>query len=182
MSKPFDPTLKHLFEARPIDGLRYVGLSVTDPVAVIDADLSTVSAEADKVIRVGGDNPWLAHLECQANYERRLGNRMLRYNVLLGDRHDLPVDSTVILLRPQADGPAMTGRLRFDVHGVEYLDFRYRVVRAWEQSVEVVLAGGLGTLPLAPLCDVPPERLPEVIGLMETRLRQEVVPAEAAIL
>ncbi len=152
------------------------------PVAVIDADLSTVSAEADKVIHVGGDAPWLAHIEFQTSDERLIGDRMLLYNVMLGYRHGLPVDSTVILLRPQADGPALTGQVVWQVHDRPYLDFRYRVVRAWEQSVDAVLAGGLGTLPLAPLCDMPLERMPDVIRHMEARLRQEVPPAEAAVL
>ncbi len=182
MSKPFDPTLKQLVETRPRDGLTYVGLAVTGPVAVIDADLSTISAEADKVIHVGGDHPWLAHIEFQTSYERLIGDRLLRYNVLLSYRHLLPVDSTVVLLRPQADGPALTGQVVWQVHDRPYLDFRYRVVRAWQQSVDSVLAGGLGTLPLAPLCDVPLERMPDVIRQMEARLRQEVPPAEAAVL
>ena len=45
-----------------------------------------------------------------------------------------------------------------------------------------MLAGGLGTLPLAPLADLSPPALPEVIRRMEARISQEVSPAEAGLL
>jgi len=57
MSKPFDVTLKHLVEAYAADCLDFVGLRTSQPVDVIDADLSTVMAEADKVIRVHDPSP-----------------------------------------------------------------------------------------------------------------------------
>lgn len=44
------------------------------------------------------------------------------------------------------------------------------MVRLWQRPVEPILAGGLGTLPLAPLADVPPEALPAVVARMDERL------------
>ena len=108
MAQPFDITLKHLLEAHPADCLRLVGLPTAAAIDVIDADLATVSAEADKVFRVNDRPPWLMHFELQASYDVDLPQRMLRYNVLLKNRHGLPVRSVVILLRPKADGPEMT--------------------------------------------------------------------------
>lgn len=67
MSKPFDATLKHLLEKYPQDWLRLVGIPKSTPISVIDADLSTVTAAADKVLRVGERDPWLLHLELQAS-------------------------------------------------------------------------------------------------------------------
>ena len=49
VAQPFDITLKHFLESHPADCLRLVGLPTAAPIDVIDADLSTVIAEADKV-------------------------------------------------------------------------------------------------------------------------------------
>ena len=48
--------------------------------------------------------------------------------------------------------------------------------RAWELPVEVVLAGGLATLPLAPIADVAPAELPALIRTMDQRIRGEAEP------
>jgi predicted transposase YdaD len=50
----YDAALKDLIETRPADWLPLLGLPV-GPVTLVDADLVTVSAEADKVIRVAED-------------------------------------------------------------------------------------------------------------------------------
>lgn len=52
MSKPFDATTRQLIELGPVDWLEYLGLHVADPsrVTVIDSNVSTVTADADKVI------------------------------------------------------------------------------------------------------------------------------------
>ena len=52
MPKPFDATTKHLIEMRPSDWLAYVGVAETS-ARLIDADLATITAEADRVLRVG---------------------------------------------------------------------------------------------------------------------------------
>jgi predicted transposase YdaD len=105
------------------------------------------------------------------------------YNVLLHRRHGLAVLSAVVLLRPEADGPEMTGVVHHQLpDGSRYLEFRYQVVRAWQKPVESVLAGGVGTLPLAPLSEVAPEALPQVIRRMEERIRREARPDEQAVL
>ena len=44
--------------------------------------MSTVTAEADKVIRVDGPEPWLVHIELQTGFDRALPRRLLRYNAL----------------------------------------------------------------------------------------------------
>lgn len=129
MAHPFDITLKHLLEAHPGDCLRLVGLPTDAPVEVIDADLATVTAEADKVFHVKERPAWLMHFELQVSYDAKLPQRMLRYNVLLNNRHGLPVRSVAILLRPAADGPEMTGVVRHTTGGEQYLEFHYRVVR-----------------------------------------------------
>jgi predicted transposase YdaD len=149
-------------------------------VEVIEADLATVTAAADTVLRVRASVPYLVHLEFQAGYDRELPERLLQYNVLLRRRHGLAVLSAVLLLRPQADGRALSGDLRVSLPDrPPYLTFSYEIVRAWQKPVAAVLAGGLAVLPMAPLADVSPEALPAVIRQMEERIEQEASPSEA---
>lgn len=173
-------------ESQPQAWLEYAGLAVGSPVrvTVMETDLATVTAEADRVLRVDQAAPYLAHLEFQASYDPTLGKRLLRYNVLLHYRHDLPVQSVALLLRREADGPSMTGGFRYGVAAEPpVVDFRYQVVRVWEKPVEAALSSGLAILPLAPLAAVSPEALPEVIRRMERRIAQEAATdAEASLL
>ena len=182
MVKPFDTALKHLLEAHPADYLRLVDLPTNSPIDVIDADLATVSAEADKVLRINDRAPWLMHFELQASYDGELPQRMLRYNVLLRLRHGLPVRSMVILLRPKADGPEMTGLVRHLLDNKPYLEFQYGVMRLWRKPVGAVLAAGVGTLPLVPLAEVGPAELPSVIQQMKQRLGVEATASEQAVI
>jgi predicted transposase YdaD len=183
MSKRFDATVKHLLEAYPDDWMRFVGLPGGRRVEAVDADLSTITTEADKVFRVRDRRPWLLHLELQAGRDRQLPRRVLRYNVLLGIRHDLPVQSIVVLLRSQAEGRELSGLFQQELpNGHRYLEFRYQVVRTWQQPVERILSGGLGTLPLAPLSNVQESSLPEVVRRMDERLSREASPGEASSL
>lgn len=184
MAKPFDATTKHLVEAEPEAWLRYLGFPPTGPAEVVSPDLATVTAEADHVLRVDAPEPWLAQIEFQSSYDRSLAQRLLRYSVLLQGRYDVPVRSIVVLLRTEADGPEMAGEIehRLPDEAEAYLRYRYRIVRAWRQPVDGVLAGGLATLPMAPLADVTPERLPAVIRRMDERLRREATPQQAGTL
>ena len=173
MAKPFDATTKHLIEARPKDWLDYLGLPA-QTVRVIDADVSTVTADADKVLMVDADPPYIAHFDLQAEYKPRDNERFMVYNVLLGYQHNVLVRTVIFLLRPAADGPLMREPLqRGFPDKLPYLHFEFRVVRVWEQSVQTFLQGGLGTLPLAPISAVEPGALPAVIRQMEQRIETE---------
>lgn len=54
MPKPFDATLKQLIRHHPADWLGLIGVVPTEEPEWVDAELSTVSASADTVLRVGG--------------------------------------------------------------------------------------------------------------------------------
>lgn len=178
MSQRFDAILKHLPEEYPEDWARFVG--VTAPVTVIDADVSTVTAAADKVLRVEAPEPWILHWEFQVSRDAALARRLLHYNVLLGIRHVLPVRSLVLLLRPGADAKALTGSLQWRLpHGQPYLEFAYEVIRLWQLPPEAFLEGGLGTLPLAPLAKVPTPELPGLLQQMARRIDREAKTPEA---
>lgn len=179
MSKPFDAATKHLIEAFPEDWLVYAGLPTEGKISVVDADLATISLSADKVIKVEGPKPYIAHIEFQSGLEPDLDERILGYNIPIRRRHRLRVRSAVILLRPEASSPSITGR----VHDVDddgnWLDFGYKLIKTWEQPVEAVLAGGLGTLPLAPVSNVAGANLADVVRRMEERLSTQP-PSKAA--
>lgn len=53
----------------------------------------------------------------------------MQYHVLLHHRHQIPVETTVVLLRPAADDRGLTGR--FELHspsGRPTTSFNYRVI------------------------------------------------------
>ena len=101
MSKPFDVTLKTLLEESPLDWPALAGRP-QEAVEVIDADVSTVLAAADKVLRVRGSPDWIMHFEFQSGPDASLPRRLHGYNVLLQHRHNLLVRSVAVLLRSGA--------------------------------------------------------------------------------
>src|SRR6202035_3018250 len=127
--KPFDPTLKTLVELGPADWTCFAGQPAA-PTRIIDADVATVSGAADKVLRVHADPPYLLHLEFVAGHDAAALPRKLHVrNALLDDRHQLPVQSSAVLLRPEADSPRLTGVYERGLPGEEaLLTFRYQVV------------------------------------------------------
>ena len=146
----------------------------------IDSDVGTVLAAVDKVLRVEGPSPWIAHLELQSSRNARLPARMLQYNALLLHRHQVVVESTVVLLRSEADGPELTGL--FEQHGptgFRTISFGYHVIRLWAQPVEEILGGSLGILPLAPLADIEPAQLPGIISHLDDRFKRGAPPTIA---
>ena len=88
MSKPFEATTKGHLKSAPADSVTLLGRPTSpDKVSVIDADSSSVTASADKVIRVADGDPWVLHLEFQVSAETGFPRRLLRYNALLQERH-----------------------------------------------------------------------------------------------
>jgi predicted transposase YdaD len=185
MHYQFDATLKDLLEEFLPDYRAAIrdqfGLALGGAVRAIDADVSTISASADKVCLIEGPPRLLLDLEPQSGPDAELPQRLLKYSVLLTDRHKLRVRTVVLLLRPKADGPHVTGTLRYQFEDDEdsYLTFRYHVLRVWQLPVETVLAGGMGLLPLAPLTAVPKKQVPAVIARMDERIEREATPRAA---
>lgn len=179
MAKRFDSSTKQLVQSRPADWLALAGLEARGEIEVIEADVSTHSGAADKVLRVGGAHPYIGHVELQAGPDLHLDLRVLMYNSLLRWRLRLPVRSVAVLLHPRAQPPAVTGAVQDVSDPLAPLDFRYRLVRVWELPVDMILSGGIGTLPLVPLTAVTLDDLPPALKAMEQRLAREVPPPEA---
>ena len=179
MPHPFDATNKYLLHARPADWLKAGGLPQGTSLQIVDADVSAISAAADKLIRVNGPMPYGAHFEFQTSLDPNLDQRVLLYNVLYRNRLGLKVRSVVFLLRPQALSASVTGSI-VDRSAPEHrLEFEYKLIRVWEIPVETLMSGGVGTLPLAPISAVNESDLPSVLEKMKRRLDSEVAAEEA---
>jgi predicted transposase YdaD len=180
---PFDVTMKDLIEENARAWAeRFHPYPVLD-VAVIDADVSTVTAHADKVLRVreADGSECLLNIEAEGRHAADVPDRMLHYAVLLRHHHGLPVRSVVILLRASANASAVTGTLEVRRRPDEppYLTFTYEVVRLWAEPLAPLLAGPVGLLPLAPLTDEAQADLPGVVGRVVERLRTETTREQA---
>jgi predicted transposase YdaD len=162
-----------MVEVGPIDWTVFAGERAA-PTRIIDADIATVSGAADKVLRVEATLPYLLHLEFMAgHYAADLPIALNKRNVLLEDRHGLLVRTVVVLLKPSADSPALTGlRQRAFPDELPYNSFSYRVIRVWRLAPDLLLAGGLGTLPLAVISAVTESELPAIIRKLESRLQR----------
>ena len=177
MSHRFDASTKYLLATHLADWLSLLGRPVIAPVEIIEADLSTVSSAADKILRVHETPPWLLDVEVQSSRNPKAIPNLQLYSALLENRFGLLVRSLLVLLRREADSPDITGlyERQFD-NEVPYLVFRYQVVRVWKLDPQVFLSGGLGILPLAPLSNMAEAALPGSIHQMEKRINQEAQP------
>lgn len=155
MAKQFDVTLKSLLEDAPDDWPRLAGVAASR-VTVIDADIATISGASDKVLRLDQPARWLMHFEFQSGPDASLPRRTTLYSAALEARHQLPVQSVVVLLSPRAHLNAINGTLESRVPNAPepYRIFRYQVIRVWELPVATLLKGGLGQLALAPISNV----------------------------
>lgn len=171
MSKPYDATSKDLIETDPAGWVAFLGCAVpTSAVSLVDADVSTVTTDADKVIRVEQPEPWLLHLDIQTGWQNDLDRRLLRYNALLHYRHAIPVASVLVILRSSASVTSLTGVMPICPPVGASWDFRYEVIRVWERPASDFLTAPLGLVPLAPLARVRVTELPSVVADMRQRI------------
>ena len=155
MSQPFDASGKTLLELAPAEWVTFLGAPrPASAVRVISADLSTVTAMADQVIQVDDPDPWLLHVEFQAQRDPSLPGRMLAYAGALFVKHDLPVSSVAVLLSRAANGRNLTGILPVRPPVGRSWAFEYSLVRMWELPVDSFLNGSEYLLPLALLADI----------------------------
>jgi predicted transposase YdaD len=188
MSLPFDATLKDLVQDYLPAYEQALDLEAFGPLTPLNVDLSTISAATD--IALGHSDPpdQVVDLNFQSGPDPHLAARVLMYNAVLYFHYHVPVHSLLVLLRPAADQPHLTGRLRYQAaHRRGRMDFSYEVVRLWQRSARHFLTGGLGVLPLAPLCRLPAgvsvtEGLEPIIRRIHERLTNEAAAVRAQLL
>jgi hypothetical protein len=179
MPKHFDATLKDLIRAHPTDWLAHLGVPVKGSPEVLSAELSTVTAAADTLIRVGD---LIVHIDVESGPDDSLARRMLVYNVLAHHHTGLPVRSHAVLLRPNAQRANLSDRLEY-----EGLSFRFKIVKVWEVPAEELLRGGIGLAPLAVLGKPPAGRtreqvLPRYAESIVDRVERDQGPAAKNVL
>jgi predicted transposase YdaD len=182
MDRPFDPTLKTLAELAPADWLPLIQRR-RRRVTIEDSDLGTiVSGATDKLFRVHDEPEYLLHLDFEAGHFRsELPLRLRLYNSVFEYRHRRLVLSVPVLLCPEADSPQWNGLLqRGFANEAPLSTFRYEVIRVWQLPVERLLAGGVGTLALAPISDVAEGDVRRVIRRVQERLTGPRAPRRAA--
>lgn len=188
MPKPFDATLKDLVRSFLPDYEAQLGLGAFAPLVPLNVDLSTVTAATDVALGRGDPPDRIVDLNFQSGPDEDLESRALLYNALLHYRYHVPVHTLIVLLRPITGHARLTGRLRYEGQRRRgKMDFTYEVVRLWRQPMRRFLTGGLGTLPLAPLCRLPAgvpaaEALVPVIRRIDERLTEEASPADRSLL
>jgi hypothetical protein len=183
MPHTFDATLKDMLALDPIDLVPAFDLPRDEPAVVLNVDLSTISAATDVAIGFGIPLKEIVDFNFQSGPDSFVDARCLLYNVALHFRFKVPVRTILILLRPKADSKDIDGKLAYFA-GQSGVEFSYEVVRMWQQPVAVFLKGGIRLLPLAMLCQLPPDRpiaeaLHDVVMEIDRRLAQECEPAQA---
>jgi hypothetical protein len=182
MSKPYDATLKQIIDRFAADWAGFLCEQLRLPSGTkaepLDADLSTVtSPQSDKLFQLSGAASGLIHLELLSSWADDLPDRCLLYNVLGQHRYGGPVRTLIVLLRREAYSSNLTGRVAREDERGEYLRFRYEVVKLWEQPLDQLIRGPLGTVPLALLTDEAQSQLPTLIRDIDQRARKETKSA-----
>lgn len=179
MSKPFDAATKFLVEAAPEEWVRFLGLPPGE-TRIVDTDISTVSAAADRALFVEAEKPYGIQIEFQGNGDPTFETRLLQYRTALRLRWGVPFTSVAVLLRPFTNHKLLQGRhSEPGPDGKIEVSFRYRVVRVWLIPVEQLMEGPLVFLPLAPVAKVRRRDLPILLKRMEERMVREASPAVA---
>ncbi len=171
---PYDVATKELVWEDPSCWLERLGIDPTRPVDVIESGITTLTAAADKVIRIGGPEPFLLNLEFQGSHATDLVRTLWYRQVALDYQLELPVLTVLVLLRREANSPTLTGIYERNVpDGRPTNRYHYEVVRLWRDDPAIYLNGSVALVPLAPLAAVSEPDLPGLIRRMGDRINRE---------
>ena len=176
MSKPYDATLKDLAAQGPADFVAWFDGPTTQAVTLMNVDLSTVTTAADVVFGIGDPLAEILHLDAQAGPSATKHLDVLAYNALLHRTYQVPVHSSVLLLRQQAAHSNLTGSVQYAARpGRGKMDFGFEVIRLWEIPAEQLLRSSLATAPLAVLGKLPEAlRLEDALALVVRQLAERL--------
>ena len=179
-----DVSTKELVWDDPAAWLERYAIEPRGPVEVIDSDITTLTASADKVLRVGGPEPYLVDLEPHSYHDTSLTRTLWFRQVALDYRHDLPVLTVLILLCKEANSPSLTGSYERTLpDGWPTNRYNYRVVRLWQEDPEPYLTAPVNLVPLAPLTNVPQseDAMRGLVRRMAERINAEPQPRAAKL-
>jgi hypothetical protein len=172
-----DVSAKELVLDDPVAWADRFGIGPPGPVSVIDSEITTLTASADKVLKVDGPIPYLLDLEPHSYPDPEVVRTLWYRQVALDCRHKLPVLTVLILLRKEANSPGFTGSYERHLPDGSLVNrYNYRVVRLWQEDPEPYLTSGVNLVPLAPLTDVTEADVPGLVRRMAERLDPEPKP------
>jgi hypothetical protein len=199
-----DTPLKVAFRVRTKDLLPLTDDAGSTVVSALAVELSAGRRTVDLVLRLRrGTQEYLRHVEFQSRHRGDLALRCFEYTAVLAVRFRRPVLTTVMYLRPPAPRELA---YRQEVGGRVVNEWRFGVVRLWEQSPDRLLALGPGGAALVPLSaeaslplvaeasrkiqrDAPAEQRPDLLAILQvfaegrytaTQLAR-VIPEEVAM-
>jgi hypothetical protein len=156
MTMTFDATLKDMGRDSPEGFLAVFDEPPTEPVKLLNVDLSTVTTSADLILGLGEPLKEIVHLEFQSAAVAWKHADIMMYNAILFAHKHVPVHTIVILLRREAAHANLNGVIRYAPRpGRGSMDFTYEIVRLWEHPAEELSAADLGVVPLAMLGRLP---------------------------
>jgi hypothetical protein len=119
--------------------------STVELAATVDTTLHATKEVVDRLIRVShGGSDFILHVEFHAGHSgNAIPNRLFYYNAAVMKRYALTTLSCVLILRTEADSPAVNASV---VHSLpEFGDvhrFKYRPIRIWKEPLERFLIPG----------------------------------------
>ena len=144
-----DTPLKVAFRVRTKDLLPLTDDAGARVVSALAVELSAGKRTVDLVLRLRrGGEEYLRHVEFQSRHRGDLALRCFEYAAHLAVRFRRPVLTTVLYLRPPAPRSLA---YRHVLRGKVVNEWRFGVVRLWEQSPKRLLALGPGGAALVPL-------------------------------
>ncbi len=102
---PRCPTKELIWEG-PAAWVERFGVGPPGPVSVIESEIATLTASADKVLKVDGPIPYLLNLEPHAYHDINLPRTLWYRQVALDYKHKLPVLTVLIPCARRPTHPA----------------------------------------------------------------------------
>jgi predicted transposase YdaD len=141
----YDATFKILVDHSPEDWARYLFAGAVEFATAVDTSLHETKEVVDRLIRVShGGSDFILHVEFHAGHSgNAIPSRLFHYNAAVMKRYALTTLSCVLILRTEADSPAVNASV---VHSLpEFGDvhrFKYRPIRIWKEPLERFLIPG----------------------------------------
>ena len=134
MQNSYDATFKVLVDHSPEDWAEFVFGSTIGLASPVDTSLHATKEVVDRLLRVESLGcEFIIHIEFHAGHSgNAIPNRLFHYNTAVMKRYALTTLSCVLILRKEADSPAVSAAV---VHSLPTFGdvhrFNYRPIRIW---------------------------------------------------
>jgi hypothetical protein len=141
----YDATFKVLVDHSPEDWAEFVFGSTIGLASPVDTSLHATKEIVDRLLRVERLGcEFIIHIEFHAGHSgNAIPNRLFHYNTAVMKRYALTTLSCVLILRREADSPAVSAAV---VHSLPAFGdvhrFNYRPIRIWQEPLERFLIPG----------------------------------------